>query len=520
MSKILKYCSRRLALPLSLLFELSHKNGVIPTEWKHANVVPVFKKGSKNKVENYRPISLTCITMKIFERIVKRELMIHTSKFIDFRQHGFVGSKSCTTNLLDFCDNIARNMNNKVRTDVVYFDFSKAFDSVHHDIILKKLKYDYGIDGLLLNFICNYLKEREQTVVLGNCKSSPKNVLSGVPQGSILGPLLFVLFINDLHRGLSNDTSIALYADDTKIWRAIKNEGDTNILQMDIDLLNHWTVINRMKFNLDKCHVLTLHNSNKNYHIEGENSPYTLGSVPLKTVDMEKDLGVDMTPKLNWEHQINRLCSKASQKLGLLRRNCFFVKDFNRARVLYIALVRSIFESCSVIWRPTNISLMRKVEGIQKRALKWVFGEENISYSCQSVYWKKCKKVNVLPMCYRFEFTDLILFHKILHGLIQINFPSYLHFYSNKSRLRFCHLDSLSLVCDIIPRTTASQDTTTNAFANSFFYRTHLSWNKLPVAIRAIDSPDEFKSKLKAHMWSRLHEDLDNNEYTSSNSDS
>ena len=165
---------------------------------------------------------------------------------------------------------------------------------------------------------------------------------------------------------------------------------------------------------------------------------------------------------------------------------------------------------------------MRKVEGIQKCALKWVFGEENISYSCQSVYWKKCKDVNVLPMCYRFEFTDLILFHKILHGLIQVNFPSYLHFYSNNSRLRFCHLDTLSLVCDIIPRTTASQDTTTNAFANSFFYRTHLSWNKLPMDIRTIDSPDEFKSKLKAHMWSRLHDDLNNNanNYISSNSDS
>ena len=134
------------------------------------------------------------------------------------------------------------------------------------------------------------------------------------------------MFINDLHRGLSDDTNIALYADDTKIWRPIKNNSNTIILQKDIDLLNHWTVINRMKFNLDKCHVLTFHNSNKIYHVEGVNSPYTLGSVPLKTVDIEKDLGVDMTPKLNWEHQINRLCSKASQKLGLLRRNCFLLR--------------------------------------------------------------------------------------------------------------------------------------------------------------------------------------------------
>ena len=122
-------------------------------------------------------------------------------------------------------------------------------------------------------------------------------------------------------------------------------------------------------------------------------------------------------------------------------------------------------------------------------------------------------------MCYRFEFTDLIFFHKMLHGLIPVSFPSYLHFYSNESRLRFCHLDTLSLVCDIIPKTTASQDRTTNAFANSFFYRTHLSWNNLPLDIRMIASPSEFKTKLKEHIWDRLHDDLTNSTSTSSNSE-
>ena len=164
--------------------------------------------------------------MKVFEKIVKEELLSRTSQFIDSRQHGFVDFKSCTTNMVEFTDMLAQNLNNKKRTDVVYFDFSKAFDSVNHDIILKKLKYSYGVDGFLLNFIRNYLKNREQCVVLGNEKSSLKPVISGVPQGSILGPLLFVLFINDLPTGLDQNTNIRLYADDTKIWRIINGDSD------------------------------------------------------------------------------------------------------------------------------------------------------------------------------------------------------------------------------------------------------------------------------------------------------
>ena len=280
-------------------------------------------------------------------------------------------------------------MNNKITTDVIYFDFSKAFDTVNHDKILHKLKHSYAIDGPLLNYICQYLKNREQRVALGNHLSSQKSVLSGVPQESILGPLLFVLFINDLPTGLSEDTSIALYADDTKIWRAIKNDKDREMLQLDINLLNSWAERNLMSFHPDKCKVLTIHNSKNIYH--DKPSPYFLGSTSLKSIEVEKDLGVDMTPKLDWEHQIVRLCSQASQKLGLLRRNCFFVNDTKRSRTLYLTIVRSLFEHCSVIWRPTNIALTNKLEGIQKRALKWVLHEEGISYSPKTTYWRKLK---------------------------------------------------------------------------------------------------------------------------------
>ena len=264
---------------------------------------------------------------------------------------------------MDFCDTLAQNMNNKIRTDIVYFDFSKAFDSVNHDLILKKLKFNYGIDGLLLNFLREYLINRSQSVVLGNYTSSPKPVVSGVPQGSILGPLLFVLFINDLPNGLSKDTSIALYADDTKIWRSIVTKDDVLCLQNDITTLNIWAHTNLMKFHPDKCKVLTVHNTRNVYHGDDKNpvySGYFLGNSALVSVGVEKDLGVDMTPKLRWDHQVDRLCSKASQKLGMLRRNCYFVEDTKRSRTLYLAIVRSLFQHCSIIWRPTNLNLNSK----------------------------------------------------------------------------------------------------------------------------------------------------------------
>ena len=161
--------------------------------------------------------------MKVYERILYEELLTRTESKIDQRQHGFLRNKSCNTNLISFTYSIASSLRDKTGVDAVYFDFAKVFDTVSHDLILSKLKLQYGIDGSLLKLLVNYLQWRKQRVVLNNIASESITVLSGVPQGSILGQLLFVLFINDIYVGIDKATSICLYVDDTKNWRKINS---------------------------------------------------------------------------------------------------------------------------------------------------------------------------------------------------------------------------------------------------------------------------------------------------------
>ena len=336
------------------------------------------KKGARMilKTTGLFHLQLTCLVMKLCERILKEELLLRTSHLIDSRQHGFLNLKSCSTNMISFTDNVVMSINDThtLSTDVVYFDFSKAFDSVNHDLILDKLKNSYSIDGRLLKFLKNYLCEREQSVVLDGVKSSSKPVLSGVPQGSILGPLLFVLFINDLHEGISTDT---LYADDTKIWRSIKNEADTAQLQRDVNILNFWSLNNKMKFHPDKCKVVTIkHKPSPLTMLPFVAYHYHLGENLLSYADSETDLGVHVNKNFNFNEQCEIILTKANKKFGILKRTCHFVTCRNRRRVLYLALVRSQFEHCLPVWRPGSITMMNKFESFQKKCLKWILSEE------------------------------------------------------------------------------------------------------------------------------------------------
>ena len=407
--------------------------------------------------------------MKTFERILKDELLIRTSHLLDCRQHGFLNFKSCTTNMVNFTDKLVMSINDTqtLSTDVIYFDFSKAFDSVNHDLILHKLKYEYAIDGSL-------------------------------------GPILFVLFMNDLPQDISEDTHLALYADDTKIWRSIKNEEDIFQLQKDINNFHMWSINNKKMFHPYKCKVVTI-----------KHQPSPLAMLPfvayhyhhaenlLSYADSERDLGVHVNKSFNFNEHCEKLLIKANQQFGILKRTCHFVTNKNKRRVLYLALVRSQFEHCSPIWRPCGNTMINKFENFQKKCIKWILSELELSYS-NEVYLRKCKQVNILPLLYRFMFNDMNLFHKVVYKIIPVTMPDYLTLYSGDSRLRSTHLDNLCFVSNI-----ASTTTSISNLNKSFFFRSHTLWNFLPFDLRNSMIPSQFKIKLAKHYWNMASTDIE-----------
>ena len=501
---------------MSLIYNKCYLTSTIPNEWKSAFVVPVHKKEDKSCVENYRPISLTCLVMKTFEVCIRDELMSRCNHLINFQQHGFLPEKSCTTQMVPFIEDLAFSLNKSYRVDIVYFDFAKAFDSVNHDIILEKLKNCYNIKGKFLRLILSYLKDRTQCVVIGGVKSNSKSVLSGVPQGSILGPLLFVLFINDMSLCINPPTKIALYADDTKIWRIIECYNDHIALQQDIDSLLSWGNTNRMVFHPNKCKILTISNKNTNRWLTFSDNnkiidifqfpffdrfPYCLGETCLDYVKSEKDLGIYINGTLNWSEHCKVLATKANSMLGLIKRTCDCTNNSKQRKILYLSLVLSQLNYNSVVWRPFDQKSLSKFEAIQKRAVKWMLFEGFQHYS-EGEYLDRLHRLDILPINSKFLFTDLLLFHRIVNDDICIKLPEHITKSLPSSNYGVCTRLNANLASDDL-LFKSSERSNVSAFSNSFFYRAHIQWNLLPLDIRKCNY-DVFKIKLKAHLWSTL----------------
>lgn len=492
---VLKKCAGTIHIPLAILFNQSYQSGKIPQEWRNANVVPIHKKKDKSNVENYRPISLTCLIMKVFEKSIRSKLLELCHNKITDKQHGFLPAKSCNTQMLYYTTELSLNLNSRLQTDVIYYDFAKAFDSVSHDLVLAKLKQKFSINGKLLRFVRSYLKDRQQRVAIDGSFSSWQPVRSGVPQGSVVGPVLFVLFINDIVNEVSPDTNVLLYADDMKIWRTIESQSDGLSLQAEINSLLQWSIDNKMKFHPSKCKVIR-----STMKREPINCQYTMNGIDLELSDSEKDLGILVNSKLSFRAHRNLILARASHKLGLVKRNCSLTGCPLRRKVLYLTLVRSLFEHCSNVWGPTNEAQLTGFVKIQKRAIKWVLNEPFASYSNKE-YHDKLKSLNVLPMKYKFQLNDIVMFHKIYYKYSVVSLPRFLarHDDDNDGTYFQRHTrahnptDTLKLKCKIIPRI--------NVFRDGYFHRAFTLWNSLPLGIRSIECTNSFKNKLKEFLW-------------------
>ena len=311
---IICICSSKLHLSLRTT---PSNTGQLPDDWKLANVVPVFKKGNTSLAANYRPISLTCVSCKIMEHIITSNVMRHASthNILYHLQHGFRDKRSCETQLLEFQNDIVANMNNGKQTDVIVMDFAKAFDKVGHRRLIEKMKY-YGVGGKTNKWIEDFLAGRSQRVVLDGEKSYNADVLSDVPQGSMLGPCLFLFYINDMPEGLHQETTVRLFADDTIAYLAVTNNQDAEKLQEDLTKLEKWEQTWQMKFHPDKCQVLTITRKKEPIHFD-----YVLHGHKLEHVQTAKYLGVTISHDMRWNTHVDNIVKKGNQALGFLRRN-------------------------------------------------------------------------------------------------------------------------------------------------------------------------------------------------------
>ncbi|CAM4469255.1 unnamed protein product [Lepidochelys kempii] len=308
--RVLKQLVDVIAEPLAIIFENTWQSGEVPDDWKKADVVPIFKKGKKEDPGNYRPVSLTSVPGKIMEQVLKKSILKHLEerKVIRNSQHGFTKGKSCLTNLIAFYDEIIGSVDEGKAVDVLFLDFSKAFDTVSHSILASKLK-KYGLDERTIRCMESWLDCRAQRVVINGSMSSWQPVSSGVPQGSVLGPVLFNIF----WCGSGVDCTLSKFADDTKLGGEVDTLTGRDRIQRALDKLEDWAKRNLMRFNKDKCRVLHLGRKNPMYR-------YRLGTEWLGISSAEKDLGVTMDEKLDMSQQCALVAKKANGILAVYVR--------------------------------------------------------------------------------------------------------------------------------------------------------------------------------------------------------
>lgn len=474
----LKRYAQQLSPLLQKIFSLSLETASVPADWLCAKVIPIFKKnGNKLLVNMYRPISLTSCCCKLMEHIINKAIVsyLEKNKLLYVNQHGFRKGLSTVTQLLEIAHDFAAAINSGLQVDAVFIDFAKAFDSVPHVKLIEKLIL-IGINSKIVSWIAAYLSCRTQFVKIKNAKSDTLDVTSGVPQGSVLGPTLFLIYINDIFSCVNSNVVMRLFADDCVVYTPVRSQVDQNNLNLTLTNIASWCDTWGMKINVSKTSSVTITRKKTPIYFT-----YLLsGSAVTRNTEV-KYLGVTFTEKLTWETHIDNICAKAYQQLGFIRRKLSAAPSHVKLNA-YKTLIRPILEYSAIVWNPHQSYLNKKLERIQNLSLRFI-------YSCYSRYDSVTflrKRASIPTLECRRKTACMKFLFLLYHNCIGIDKDAYLkppHHHSRRINHTMC-IRPFAARCDV--------------FKFSFFPRSIELWNTLPQHIMDDVSVDSFITSVES----------------------
>jgi hypothetical protein len=473
-----KKCSSVFVEPLKLIFQRSFETSELPAAWRDAVIVPIYKnKGNRSEVGNYRPISLTSVACRLMESVLKFHLVNHLleNDLISRSQHGFMANRSTNSNLLGCLNDWCRAVDKRECIDVLYIDIAKAFDSVSHPKLLYKLT-KYGVGGKFFEWIRAFLGNRRQKVRINSNHSDYVRVSSGVPQGSVLGPVLFLIYINDLAEVVKN-CSISIFADDSKIYFEVNRTLDVDRMQADIDRVLLWCQAWQLEIAAHKCNILHIGRGSLGH-------TYSMGQTEISTVDSVKDLGVTISADLRFSLHVANITKQAFQRLNLIFRT-FCSRDVDCLVKAYITYVRPLLEYDTVVWSPFLLGDISSIEKVQRHFTRRLRGMDGFSYL------ERLDRLGLETLEERRIRFDLVEAFRIIKGISVLRFDDFFQF-KNDGRTRG---HQLQLRMRIVPRL--------EVYRNFFANRVINMWNQLPDdAVNAV-TVTQFKARISGEFLRR-----------------
>ena len=495
---LLKQCKLTLSVPLATIWRDCLDNGVTPDSLKLGMIIPLHKGDSTAIAKNYRPIALTSHLIKIFEKVIRKHIVQHleTTNSFNPSQHGFRAGRSCLSQLLNHYEQILTRLENGFNVDVVYLDFAKAFDKLDFNITLSKLKA-LGISGKIGRWIHSFLTGRKQSVVVNGTKSPPADVLSGVPQGSVLGPILFLILIGDINQDVAH-SFISSFADDTRIGKGINSVEDAEQLQQDLQQVYQWAISNNMDFNTSKFELLRYGNDQ-----DLKNQTCYISNMETEITEKQtvKDLGILMSNSGEFKDHISKVVSTVRDISAWILRS-FKSRSPTLMLQLWKSMVIPHLDYCSQLWNPHSVSAIQQLEELQRSYVRRIGGYRHMDY------WDALKKLGLYSLQRRRERYQIIYVWTILEGISpNIMADNGLPLITAKSTARRGRT---------IPLPRVKRTKYSNLRYNSLPYHGARLFNKMPNSLRSLTqiSKEKFKTCLDENL-KNFHDEPQILQYTS-----